>query len=73
MKAKIRLDTLTDIKTFVDITSNLNCRVLLTDGLDFVVSAKSLMGAICSMEWENVYCTSDKDIYTLIKKFIIED
>ena len=33
------------------------------------VNAKSLLGALASMEWDELYCESDADIYTHIAEF----
>lgn len=72
MKVKIRLDTLTDVKDFVNTVSYVGNDVHLTDGTNLKVSAKSLMGAIYTMEWAEVFCESKEDIYHLISRFIVE-
>lgn len=71
MKVRIRLDTLSDIKKFVDITSSENGKVVLIDGSGMCVNAKSLIGAMYTTEWSEVWCESDKDIYQKIKEFVI--
>jgi hypothetical protein len=71
MKVKIRLDTQSDVAKFVNIASKIDASVHLTDGQHFKVSGKSLLGAIYTMEWDEVYCECDKDIYSLIDDFII--
>ena len=73
MKVKVRLDTLSDIKDFVNAVSPIADEVHLTDGNNLTVSAKSLLGAIYTMEWGEVYCTCDKDIYNTIRTFIVEE
>lgn len=73
MKAKIRLETLTDIKNFVSAVNSLDASVFLTDGEGFCVSGKSIMGALYTLEWSDVYVTSDKDIYSKIKDFVADD
>lgn len=73
MRAKIRLDTMSDIRTFVSSASTADCEVLLTDGNNLTVSAKSMLGAIYAMEWGDVYCECEKEIYHLIRDFIIEE
>ena len=73
MKAKIRLDTLTDVKNFVDAVRSLDAQVVLTDGEGFCVSGKSLMGALYTLEWNDVYVSCDKDIYSKIKEYVYED
>ena len=73
MKAKIRLDTLSNIRDFVDAVSTTDDEVYLTDGNNLTVSAKSILGAMYTMEWSEVYCTCDKDIYSIIRAFIAEE
>lgn len=71
MRQKIRLDTLTDIKQFVDVVSRINARVVLEDDDGHRVSAQSLIGAAYTMEWDCVYCVCCKDISGLILKWVI--
>jgi len=73
LKAKIRLDTLSDIRGFVDATSSADEPVILTDGSNLTVSAKSLLGVMYTMEWNEVYCTCNIDIYGLIEPYIAEE
>lgn len=73
MKVKVRLDTLSDIKCFVNAVSPIAADVHLTDGNNLTVSAKSILGAMYTMEWSEVYCTCDKDIYSNIRTFIVEE
>lgn len=73
MKVKVRLDTLSDIKGFVNAVSPIADEVHLTDGNNLTVSAKSILGAMYTMEWSEVYCTCDKDIYSIIRAFIVEE
>ena len=72
MRVKVRLDTLTDIRQFVDIVGKVagKTNVYLTDGQHFTVSAKSVLGAAYTMEWCEVYCTCEKDIYRHIEQFV---
>lgn len=73
MRVRIRLDTLSDVNNFVSVVSGVSDTVHLTDGSNLTVSAKSVLGAIYTMEWNEVYCTCDKDIYRLIQNFIVEE
>ena len=74
MRVKINLDTMTDINDFVKIMAGYDGNVYLTDkDRAFVVSAKSMLGAIYSMEWGEVWCESDKDIYPLIAPFVAQE
>lgn len=72
MKLKINLDTMSSISKFVDICSRIERPVYLTDeNGDFKVSAKSLLGALYTMEWSDVWCICDTDIYQKIQQFVI--
>lgn len=70
MKVKVRLDTLSDIKGFVSAVSPIAAEVHLTDGNNLTVSAKSILGAMCTIEWNEVYCTCSKDIYYHIQPYV---
>lgn len=72
MKAKINIDTLSKISSFVEICSKLDCKVDLVDGNGYRVSAKSLMGAVATMDWNEVYAESEADIYTDIRQFVVD-
>ena len=72
MKAKIRLDTMNDVTKFVDITSKIDCPVVITDNHGLRVNAKSIFGALHAMEFSELWCESEKDIYASIKDFIVE-
>lgn len=71
-KYKIELITLKDVQNFNSIVSKLEGNVYLKDGNAFCVSAKSIMGAIAALEWNNLYCYSDTDISYEIKDFIVD-
>ena len=73
MKVRIRLDTLSDVTKFVRITSALDCDVRLTNGKSFIVNGRSALGALYSTEWNEIFCESDKDIYSKIAEFVIEE
>lgn len=70
-KYKIELVTITDIQNFVNVVSSLPGKVMLTDGSDFCVNAKSLLGAMATVEWNELYCVASEPIYTSIQKFCI--
>lgn len=71
MRVKINIDTMTDIQSFVNVVSDINVPVILEDGNGLCVSAKSLLGSLYAMEFENVYCCCEKDISGLILKWIV--
>ena len=69
-RAKVRLDTRTDILRFVERVCSVSVPVFLTSGV-YCVSGKSLLGAIYTLEWDNLWCECEEDIYHLIEDFII--
>lgn len=73
MKNRIRLDTLTDAYRFVELASTItNTKIYITDGKGLKVSAKSVLGAVYSMEFDELFVESDKDVYSHLKEFIID-
>lgn len=70
-KTKIRLETMKDIYEFVNIVNTIDSPVYLEDGSDFRVNAKSIIGAVASLEWSSLYCISAEDIYSKVSKFAI--
>lgn len=70
MRAKIELVTMEDANTMVKIASQIKEPVYLVSG-DFRVSAKSLLGALCSMEWNELWCECEKDIFSKIVQFVV--
>lgn len=72
MKIKVNLDTMQNIYDFVKICTSINEEIHLTNGKDFRVSAKSLIGAIATMDWNEVYAESDKDISFALRNFTID-
>ena len=73
MKYRIRLDTMSDVNKFVKIATKYPGKIMLSDGENFTVSGKSLLGAMYTMEWDQVFCESDTEIYRLIKDFIVDE
>lgn len=73
MRYRIRLDTMSDVNKFVKMATKHTGRIMLSDGEDFTVSGKSLLGAMYTMEWDQVFCESESEIYHLIKDFIVDE
>lgn len=71
MKAKIRLDTVDETKRFVAITSELPGNIVVKDPNGLCINAKSLLGALHAMEFTELWCESENDIYMKIQDFII--
>lgn len=61
-RTKIRLDTMSDVNGFVAEMSKIPDKVWLEDDEGNRVSAKSLLGAVYSMEWNRIYCYCERDI-----------
>lgn len=73
MKYKIRLDTMADVNRFVSIATKYSGKITLTDDENFTVNGKSLLGAMYTFEWDQIFCESETEIYHLIKDFIVGD
>ena len=71
MKVKVRLDTMSDVHKFVNVASTVNEKVFLEDEEGHRVSAKSLLGALYSMEWDSTSCVCEKDISGALIQWII--
>ena len=71
-KYRVELVTLRDITEFVANINNVPYRVDLTNGDGtYVVSAKSLIGAIATADWRDTWVVSDSsDVYNLVKKWV---
>ena len=73
MKYRIRLDTMSDVNRFVKMATKNSGKITLSDGENFTVSGKSLLGAMYTMEWDQVICESENEIYYEIKDFIVDE
>ena len=71
MRAKIRLDTMKDITQFVAACTKISAPVFITDGTSLKVSAKSILGVMYSMEFSDIWCECEEDIYHYIEQFTI--
>lgn len=70
---RIELVTAKDCQDFVNVTSHCTGAVVLESSNGFRINAKSLIGAMASMEWEDLYCVSERDIYNKIERWIVND
>ena len=68
---KIDLVTFKDVNAFVKAVEGLPGEITLCDGSGFRVNAKSLLGAMASVEWDSLYCESEEDIYFAIQGFCV--
>ena len=70
-RTEIRLDTLSDVNKFVEAMSGVKEKVWLADDDGNRVSAKSLLGALYSMEWTHIYCYCEDNITMELFPWII--
>lgn len=73
MKNKLRLDTMKDVTSFVNIISSLPYDIIVkvTDNKRFSVNGRSFMGVTyASAEFDQLYVESNVDIYDKIDRFI---
>lgn len=68
---KIRLDTLSEVHQFVKVASSVNGHITITDKQGLRVSGKSVLGMLYAMEFEELWCESDTEVYHLIESFIV--
>lgn len=71
MKAKIRLDTTNDAALFSNICLSLPGHITITDNKGLRINAKSILGMLYALEFEELWCESEEDIYMHIQDFII--
>lgn len=72
-KYKVQLETLKDVIGFVSAVTSADYEVNLTnwDG-KYTVSAKSMIGAIATMDWSDTWAVSDNEgLYNLVKKWVV--
>lgn len=69
-KEKIHIDTMTDATEFVSITTKLPGQIVVVDNKGMRVNAKSILGMLYAMEFEELWVESDEDIYMHIVKFV---
>lgn len=74
MKVKIHLDTITEIGNFVIAVlhaTGKNDNVYVTDGGRCCVNAKSFLGLVATRDFSELWCESEKDIYSAIAQFVV--
>ena len=71
---KIRLETMTDATDFLIIASKIPTEVYISSGEHLCTSAKSALGChMARVEWNNLVCRCEQDIFMKIRKYIVED
>lgn len=73
MKVKIRLDTGADAIKFSNIASKLPGNIYVLDNAGLRVNAKSVLGMLYTLEFSELWCESDHDIYSHILDFVVVD
>ena len=69
---KVELVTMTDCVRFVAETNKVKGLVYLESGDGhFRVNAKSLLGAAASAEWTDLWVTSEEEIYSYVRDWIV--
>lgn len=71
MRNRIRIDTIKQANELAAIMGKLDGKITITDGQGLTVNAKSVLGALHAMEFENLWIESEKDIYMAIEPFIV--
>lgn len=71
MRQRIRLDTMSDVSSFMKAMSSVNAKITLEDDDGHCVSASSLLGVLYSFEWSKIYCYCEKDIAGLLLPWIV--
>jgi len=72
MKLQIRLDTQNDVNKFVHAVAALPFGVTVTDNKGLRVNGKSVLGMIYSLEFAELWCECEQDIYNVIKDFVVD-
>ena len=71
-KYKIRMETAREAAKLANIAESFKQPIYLTDGQGMRVNAKSLMGAIYTLEFDEIWLESPQDLsYNAFKEFII--
>lgn len=71
MRNRIRIDTVKQANELAAITTGLEGKITITDGQGLTVNAKSVIGALHAMEFDELWLESENDIYMAIEPFII--
>lgn len=72
MKIKIRLDTVKDAQTLSNIAQELSDEITITDNGGLRVSAKSVLGVIYALEFNELWLESEDDHYFAFMNFVTE-
>ena len=70
---RIRINTGSEAKRFAEIAAKIPGRVVIKDRNGLCVNAKSVLGVLHAIEFDELYCESENEIYAQIRDFVIED
>ncbi len=72
---KIELDTMNDVKKFVETATKCEGKLILKSGSRLTVNAKSLLGVVLArhLNWNDLTLIADKDRYFEFGKFIVNE
>lgn len=70
---KLELITMGDIRGFVDTVTRLPGEIRLSDDNGLCVNAKSMLGAVATIEWNALYCYSEYEIGEYISKYCVDE
>lgn len=72
MRLKIRIDTDQDAIRLVNIASQINERITLTDGTGMTVAAKSLLGTMYArFEFTEIWLETENEHFMAFKDFMV--
>lgn len=68
----VEIDTMSDVKELVNISTKLEGQITLQSGNKFAVNAKSLLGVVLAkkLNWDDLRIVMDNDYYFEFEKFI---
>lgn len=72
MKVKIRIDTGAQAMKFAEIASKSTGYVYITDNSGLCVNGKSVLGALHAMEFSEIWCETEHEMYSAMKDFIVD-
>ena len=71
MRAKIYMDTVKEAETITALASQCDKEVFIEDGNGLKVRAKSIIGNLYALEFEELWLVSEGDYYTIFNDFIV--
>lgn len=75
MRVRIQLETMTDIANFVlavHYSTGKHDKVWVKDTCGSCIDAKSFLGLVAARDFNEIWCESEKDIYSAIAPFTVD-